>query len=144
MITVTYLASDGFTKTETFTTRSEAREFAVHWVGEHPEMGGTYAISGDGVGRITAEGISINDLFQKEVTDLKTQGTEHHDAEETRLPPVLAEWYSADFVNEIGGKDRIRQDIEHWERVEGHPERFPNADLEAIGRFLAAAYPYLH
>lgn len=60
-----------------------------------------------------------------------------------RLPPVLAEWYSTTFVSEIGGIDRIRRDIEHWESVEGNPAKFPKADLEGIGRFLEAAYPYL-
>lgn len=59
------------------------------------------------------------------------------------LPPVLANWYQADNLDEIGGTDRIRRDIERWERVEGNPDRFPLADLVGISRFLEAAYPFL-
>ena len=39
--------------------------------------------------------------------------------------------------------DRIRRDVEHWERVAGDAERFPNADLDFIDRFSDAAYSYL-
>lgn len=66
MISITYLAVDGFTETRAFETHAEARTYAVHWIGAHPEIGRSYAISGDGIGRITAEGIAIHDLFEKE------------------------------------------------------------------------------
>ena len=38
---------------------------------------------------------------------------------------------------------RIRADDEHWERVLGDAERFPNADLDFIGKFGEAATTYL-
>lgn len=57
-----------------------------------------------------------------------------------KLNPTLAEWYSADSIDEIGGTDRIRRDIDHWERVAGDPVKFPKADVVAIDRFLEAAY----
>lgn len=39
--------------------------------------------------------------------------------------------------------DRIRRDVEHWERVASDARRFPNADLDFIDRFSDAAYAYL-
>jgi hypothetical protein len=39
--------------------------------------------------------------------------------------------------------DQIRADDEHWERVLGNPERFPNADVVFICAFSDAAAEYL-
>ena len=39
--------------------------------------------------------------------------------------------------------EQIRRDDEHWERVMGNPERFPNADLDFITDFGEAATTYL-
>lgn len=39
--------------------------------------------------------------------------------------------------------DTVLRDIEHWERVAGDAERFPNADLDYIDRFCDAAYSWL-
>ena len=63
MITIIYDSIDGFQEVGTFETINEARAFATRWVGQHPEIAGSYAISGDGVGRIMAQGISLDDLF---------------------------------------------------------------------------------
>ena len=64
-IKVTYTSVDGARIRKTFKTIAEARAFAVHWVGEHPELGRTYAVSGDGVGKITVEGCTLAELFAK-------------------------------------------------------------------------------
>lgn len=61
-ITVTYRFYD-FTKSEKFHSLADARKFAHEWVGAHPEMGITYAVCEDGVGRITVVGCSISELF---------------------------------------------------------------------------------
>jgi hypothetical protein len=47
--------------------------------------------------------------------------------------------YSTDDLD----ADRVRADDEHWERVLGDPERFPNADLDFICRFGDAATAWL-
>lgn len=39
--------------------------------------------------------------------------------------------------------DKIRLDCEHWECVAGDPDRFPNADLYYIDRFVNSAIDYL-
>lgn len=62
-IKVTYTATDGHTKTKTYKTQKAAHKFAAHWIGEHPEMAPDYAVSGDGVGKITVEGLTIEELF---------------------------------------------------------------------------------
>lgn len=60
---ITYQSCDGARKTRTFKTLAGARKFAQEWVGKNPEMGSRYAISGDGIGKITAEGVELRALF---------------------------------------------------------------------------------
>ena len=62
-ITVCYLAVDGAKAWQTFDTIAKARSWAVEWVGRHPELGHHYAVSGDGIGRVTVAGCSIHELF---------------------------------------------------------------------------------
>jgi hypothetical protein len=63
MITVRYSSIDGFGERREFHTLGGARTFAHYWIGQHPEMGSTYAISGDGIGKITCEGCTLKELF---------------------------------------------------------------------------------
>lgn len=57
--------SHGRRTTRFFKTLAGARTYAHRQVGETPEMGSHYAISGDGVGKITVEGASLFDLFPR-------------------------------------------------------------------------------
>ena len=63
MITVRYSSIDHYRKTRKFKTIEGARKFAVHYVGENPDMGSSYAVSFDGVGKITVDGCTLNELF---------------------------------------------------------------------------------
>ena len=63
MITVRYSTIDHFTKTRRFKTLAGARRFAQRYLGERPELGRLYAVSGDGWGKIEAEGCLVSDLF---------------------------------------------------------------------------------
>ena len=62
-IALRYLATDCASRRQTFKTLKGAQAFAHKWVGATPEIGSTYAVSGDGVGRITWEGCTARDLF---------------------------------------------------------------------------------
>lgn len=62
-VQVSYYSIDGVQKHENFHTIEEARAFAQKWVGEHPEIGRGYAISGDGIGKVTVRGCSLYELF---------------------------------------------------------------------------------
>lgn len=62
-ITVYYESLDRCSKTRKFKTLAGAQRFAQKWVGKHPEIGTTYAVSGDGIGKITVVGASLADLF---------------------------------------------------------------------------------
>jgi hypothetical protein len=62
-ITVYYSAVDGFKKTRKFKTIKGAQKFAQGYIGEHPDMGRTYAVSFDGVGKIEVEGTTLESLF---------------------------------------------------------------------------------
>ena len=62
-ITVFYSAADGAKITRTFKTLTGAQKFAHKWVGAYPEISPRYAVSGDGVGKITVDGAMLRDLF---------------------------------------------------------------------------------
>lgn len=62
-ISVSYSSIDGVHKSRTFKTMKAARKWAADWVGEHPEIGSGYAVSGDGVGKVTCRGCTIQALF---------------------------------------------------------------------------------
>lgn len=62
-IRVRYQSIDRFRKTAKFKTLKGAQRFAHDWVGEHPEIGSHYAVSGDGVGKITVTGATLAELF---------------------------------------------------------------------------------
>lgn len=64
-IIVTYRSIDGYSQRRTFKTLKGARRFAHKWVGSHPEISEAfqYAVSGDGIGRVTWSGCTANDLF---------------------------------------------------------------------------------
>ena len=66
LITVRYSSIDGYRKRCRFKTLAGARKFATKWVGAHPEIGSSYAICDDGLGKITVEGALIHDLFPQE------------------------------------------------------------------------------
>jgi len=69
-ITVSYSSIDRCYKTRYFATLAGARKFAHRCVGAHPEMGGYYAVSGDGIGKITVSGdASLKDLFPEPAED---------------------------------------------------------------------------
>jgi len=70
-IRISYRSVDGGSKTRTYKTLDGARKFAQKWVGETPEYSQNfgYAVSPDGVGRVTCSGCSLLDLFPKLADD---------------------------------------------------------------------------
>ena len=63
MIIVRYSTVDGVDENKTFKHIGQARQYAHHWIGATPEVGRGYAVSGDGVGKITVDGATLKDLF---------------------------------------------------------------------------------
>jgi len=53
MIIVTYTTIDHVRKRRKFKTLAGARKFALEWVGPQDVEGGYYAVSDDGVGKVT-------------------------------------------------------------------------------------------
>jgi hypothetical protein len=51
-IKIRYSAIDGFCASRTFKTIRGARQYAHRAIGETPELGSSYAVSGDGMGKI--------------------------------------------------------------------------------------------
>jgi hypothetical protein len=65
MIKVYYSTIDGHSTAKSFHSLTEARAWAKYWVG-NPEIGSSYAISGDGIGKITCSGCTLYELFDQE------------------------------------------------------------------------------
>jgi len=63
MIVVIYRSSDGVRFVKRYATIEPARKFAHHYVGAHPDIGSTYAVSHDGIGTIYVEGCTLAQLF---------------------------------------------------------------------------------
>jgi hypothetical protein len=63
LIKVRYSSIDGCGTTRTFKSLEGATNYAQKWVGKHPEIGSSYAVSGDGVGKVQVQGCSLTDLF---------------------------------------------------------------------------------
>jgi hypothetical protein len=62
-IAVSYDSIDRFHKRRVFRTIEGARRFAHRHVGPHPDRGSFYAVSDDGIGKITVTGLSLDELF---------------------------------------------------------------------------------
>jgi hypothetical protein len=67
-IKVTYSSIDGVRKSRRFKTLAGASAFAKHWIGDSPDISGfsSYAVSDDGVGKITCTGCTLTALFYGE------------------------------------------------------------------------------
>lgn len=69
-ITVRYSSVDGFSEKRAFKTISGARAYATSRVGPTAEVSSSgYAVSGDGVGKITVDGIGLRELLTGEKAD---------------------------------------------------------------------------
>jgi hypothetical protein len=64
-INLHYSTLDGFHKRKSFSSLSQAKLWAKHWMGT-PEIGSTYAITGDGIGKLECSGCTLYELFDQE------------------------------------------------------------------------------
>jgi len=63
VITIHYESIDGVHKFRHCETIDGARAWAMWWVGQYPEVGRYYAVSSDGVSKVTVSGCYIQDVF---------------------------------------------------------------------------------
>jgi hypothetical protein len=64
-IVVRYRAIDNFTKRGEFRSIAGARRFAKKYLGDEFEIGTGYAVTYDGIGRITVEGTDLYTLLDR-------------------------------------------------------------------------------
>lgn len=66
MIKLRYSSVDRVSKRGSFKTLEGARKWAQRWVGEAPDLGGWYAVSFDGVGKVEViSGCQLVELFPR-------------------------------------------------------------------------------
>jgi len=81
-IKLRYESVDGVRKTRTFKTVKGAKRFADTWVGTHPDLGGSYAVSQDGIGKIVVlSGITLRQLFWAQAAIQEREETAEEKAE---------------------------------------------------------------
>lgn len=68
-ITVRYSGIDRARIVRRFASIEAARKFAIKYVGAYPEIGCGYAVSGDGVGKVTVNGCTLTELFHAPAND---------------------------------------------------------------------------
>lgn len=66
-ITVRYSSLDRFSQKRKFKTLAGAQRFAAKWVGQTPDVSEAfgYAVSMDGIGKVTWSGCTAAELFPK-------------------------------------------------------------------------------
>lgn len=115
VINVTYRAVDGAKDKRTFKTLKGAQKFAREMVGDHPEMGSDYAVSGDGIGRVRVTGCTLQQLFNVEDSDFNNDAQEYRKATTERRIELEDKWgerasyFQADPLEDIFA-DFIRQE----------------------------------
>lgn len=62
-IKVKYSSIDGAGIDRIFGSLEDAQKWSHRWVGAHPSIGSTYAVSDDGIGKIEVEGCTLAELF---------------------------------------------------------------------------------
>lgn len=106
-ISIRYSTVDGYKETRKYTTLDGAREFAVKMLGEHPERGMDYAISGDGISKIdNLKGCTLDDLFpapvvEDEASEIEDLADEMEDGEqeEARVTKtIVAKKWQAEYA----------------------------------------------
>ncbi len=65
-ITVYYRAIDGYTETGLFTNLEDATVYAHNKVGVKADLGFNYAVSFDGVGKVTVVGCALTDIWKEQ------------------------------------------------------------------------------
>ena len=110
-IVVRYSSVDGCSIRRSFATVFGARAFAAKYVGPHPEIGRGYAVSADGIGKVTVEGATLVALFPAD----EVENDQYYDGDDWGVEP------DPDAINEYYRETRYAgQD---------------NAEAEAYGRY---------
>jgi hypothetical protein len=120
-IVVRYSSIDRYRERRTFKTLKGAQRYAQHWIGAHPSLGGWYAVSDDGVGKIEVDGCALRELFPPAVS--------HQYATfscPTELPAsgrIVPAWYAqrddgevvgGPFLTEAEAVEAVRRDREGY------------------------------
>lgn len=127
-IRVRYRSCDGFSKSGKWKTVKAASRFARKWVGETPENGTFYAVSADGVGRVTWEGVTFGELFPAAESLVKSWRKDLESNEERE--DVMVTRYDAPYTEEDAMRD------EEAARFDDNQERYAAelADLDEWDR----------
>jgi len=96
-IKIRYRASDGYSQTRKYKTLKGAQRYAQEMVGETPEMGTGYAVSGDGIGTIRVSGTTLKELFPKAAHE--TGYDDHYDKPQPGDLPPADDHYNYDHYD---------------------------------------------
>ena len=101
-ITVRYSSVDGCHETRSFRTLAGARRFAHLCVGTDADVGRSYAASSDGVGMVTVNGTSLDELFSGKTRTFDDLSDAEQDAEiafAEKQERLAEQWQIEDAIN---------------------------------------------
>lgn len=146
LIAVTYTSIDGARRRSTFKTLAGARRFAAKWVGSMPSIGSDYAVTADGIGKVTVTGADIGDLFIAEAGGLHWQPEDEPaaivepeaapaDTFDPHSPPAPGDWEVDRYDGPHVGWESIAGDVSWLElctmtTLPGAPIRAYNATAD--------------
>lgn len=135
MISVSVSSVDGAFKSKQCVSLSEARKFAVYYVGDRPDIGSSYAVSEDGICVVRVTGCSLEELFSGDVKPAKPYQifAEDVDEETGRVSSYCVEefdtfeeaekvyqsakYYIHDSTKLVGVTDEAKAEIEAYRKA---------------------------
>jgi hypothetical protein len=137
MIKLRFTTLDGIRKTKRFKTLAGARKAAHDWVGKDADVGRFYAVSTDGVVKVTAEGCTLVELFSSCIIGTPNESGDFYKVRVggQYLPEVFATHDDANEYVYSYQMDDVTYDapdgsigvmscaIEHWRSVDGKGEQ---------------------
>jgi hypothetical protein len=150
MIKVVYTSIDYFRKARSFKTVAGAKKFAHKYVGAHPEIGVGYAVSSDGIGKVTVQGATLAEIFPEDTTaakptirvsirhgDYEVWFNGFKDAFKTR---EAAEAYAASLVEPPPPPEPTDEEMQAWYEEQMREERARELAACAAENAMMAAW----
>ena len=150
MIKLHFKTLDGIRKTKKFKTLAGAQKATWDWVGKDAEIGTGYAISTDGVVRVSADGCTLAELFDNKPPidpypdgkdyyavridgDLIAKTFEYREDADQYIYNSGGGYGDVTYDKDDGSIGVIHYDVEHWRNEDGKQVRvMPPAPVQPL------------
>lgn len=120
-IVIHHEAIDGAKGFKKFNDLKWARQEAQKWVGKHPEIGSTYAVSGDGIVKVMVEGAALSEIFPAPANEAQVFAMKHQPEPQSETERVEQETLEQQAINhEIATFDQMQAEEAEQARKESN------------------------